>query len=201
MVAIGQISTDAANDNGISLPHTCAEGESLLLVCLSFKTDKAQVGRSVTYANLPLTFISKSQIASDVAEEMWVLYSPPAGDAAVVVTLNRVADIVCAAVSFSGAPEADAFYTDLPGAGQDAESVDFLCEVKKDTAIVKAMTLSTGAVPTLAAGQQILWDVLYNGLRSYGLSMNPTADAIVAINNSLDQPSDWAAHVLGIQAS
>jgi hypothetical protein len=201
VISIGEVSTDATADSGITLPHVCESGESLLFVSLCFLANISQEVKAVTYAGLPLTFFSKSQIASDVAEEIWVLYSPPAGTAEVKATFNRFTDIICAAVSISGSPDADAFYASQSGAGQDSDSVDFFVDAKKDTAILESMTLANSAQPQANPDQRILWDVLYNGLRGCGLLMNPTADAIIEIANSLDKPSNWTAHVFGIKAS
>ena len=90
VITVDSVSTAVDNNpTSLTVSHTTAGADRLMIVGVSLNNDDFETVTSVTYNGLALTFVGQVSQNDDARVELWSMLAPPTVTANVVVTFNE----------------------------------------------------------------------------------------------------------------
>ncbi len=151
-VTVDSVSSGAANSDSITISHSVAGSERLLVVGVSSRgTPNPPSATSVTYDGTPLTpgtsFSTNAMGANNATVQFFYMTAPPVGTADVVVSFFSSGSVGAGAISFNGVDQT----VPVSGAsGGVALSSSVVAGV--DDLVLDAVALSVGTQPASPSG-------------------------------------------------
>jgi hypothetical protein len=180
----------------ISWSHTVSNRtHRLLLVGVSYVKGKEPVTR-VTYGGKALKRLGV-QIASkdDAAAELWYALAPEVGTAQVVVSVNKDADVVAGAMSFTGVDQTTPFGSLRSSSGDKTNSA-CVTVASAPNELVANVLAAKGDVRsvTVRSGQTTYWDTGTGTGKDDALGTGTTAPGqpSTTLCQSLENDKPWA---------
>jgi hypothetical protein len=167
-VTLDTVTTNVDDANILTHEHPVDAPNALLLVTVQL-IDSNDSCQSVTYAGVPLTLVKAIVYTTDKPRaELWQLFNPPVGSAAVEVTIadGKNAKCAVAAVTFTGVDPTKPVDTCVATSAKSAAGGVIVPSEQGDLVFGAVVSLASG-VPSPGTGSVLVWTTEVDGSK-YG---------------------------------
>jgi hypothetical protein len=196
--------TTAVQNSGssMSFSHTVSGSSRLLIVAPSYRASSVL---SVTYGGNSLTKIRNDVSPdSDRRTDLWYLLNPPTGSNSVAITFSGdAADVVGAAISFTGVNQSTPLGNNNGAVGSDTSPTVSLSSSTNEVVLANLAIYPNGGnnVATANIGQDVRWsaNTTYNNI--HGAGSTKTGSSSTTIGWTTTQAFGWSVSAVGIRGN
>jgi len=207
----GSVTVDASSSGsadgaaGITISHTVAGSNRLMLVGVSINNDNYETVTGVTYNGTPLAKVGEQDNSDDARIEIWSLVAPDIGTHNVVITFSAalLQEAVAGVVTFNGVDQTTPLGTFASAQADDSTPATVNIPSEAGELVFGVVSAEYDAV-TASSGQTERWNIgvpqTYGaGGTAAGASPNVTMSWDLVVDSPID--NHWAIGGVSIKPS
>lgn len=194
---------DRGGGSSLTWSHTVSGSNRILIVGVSIRNNNNQTVTSVTYGEIPLSFLGARDNGTSVRVELWYRVSPPTGTNSIVVTLSAAANVVGGAVSLTGVAQTDPDISNFTSGTSTTPSVTVTTDVN-GAWVIDTLAAVRGVDAAVGTGQIERWNWFTTGpaasrVRGAGSTEGPRPSGNVIMSWTLSKSREWAMGAVAVR--
>ncbi len=190
------------NPTTLTVSHTTAGTDRLMIVGVSLRNDDFEFVSGVTYGGTPLNFVGQVSRGDDARVELWSYVDPPATTANVVVTFNQDVrrNAGFGVITFTGVDQTDPFGTFQSNDGRSRNPNISVGSAAGELVLGVMAARQVDSNPTVTAGDaQWIFKTQGGNNRSAGSGATSAGAASVNLSWNVTDNREWAVGAISLR--